>query len=37
MKLVIDGYNKSIHKKDNLIVINENDEIIECELNDSVK
>ena len=29
MKLVIDGYNKSIHKKDNQIVIHENDEIID--------
>lgn len=38
MKLVIDGYNKSIHKKDNLIVIHENDEIIDMikasEIND---
>lgn len=32
MKLVIDGYNKSIHKKDNQIAIHEKDEII-----DSVK
>ncbi|MBR0271704.1 MAG: CRISPR-associated endonuclease Cas1 [Methanobrevibacter sp.] len=32
MKLVIDGYNKSVHKKDNQIVIHEKDEII-----DSVK
>ena len=32
MKLIIDGYNKSIHKKDNQIVIHEKDEII-----DSVK
>lgn len=32
MKLIIDGYNKSIHKKDNQIVIHEHDEII-----DSVK
>ena len=32
MKLVIDGYNKSIHKKDNQIVIHEKDEIV-----DSVK
>ena len=32
MKLVIDGYNKSIHKKDNQIVIHEKDEIL-----DSVK
>ena len=29
MKLVIDGYNKSIHKRDNQIVIHENDEIID--------
>lgn len=29
MKLVIDGYNKSIHKKDNQIVIHENDKIID--------
>ena len=29
MKLVIDGYNKSIHKKDNQIVIHEKDEIID--------
>lgn len=32
MKLIIDGYNKSIHKKDNQITIHEHDEII-----DSVK
>ena len=32
MKLVIDGYNKSIHKKDNQLVIHEKDEIM-----DSVK
>ncbi len=29
MKLIIDGYNKSIHKKDNQIAIHENSEIIE--------
>lgn len=29
MKLVIDGYSKSIHKKDNQIVIHEKDEIID--------
>lgn len=29
MKLVIDGYNKSIHKKDNQIVIHEKEEIID--------
>lgn len=29
MKLVIDGYNKSIHKKDNQIVIHEKDKIID--------
>ena len=29
MKIVIDGYNKSIHKKDNQIVIHENDEILD--------
>ena len=29
MKLVIDGYNKSIHKKDNQITIHEKDEIID--------
>ena len=29
MKLIIDGYNKSIHKKDNQIVIHEKDEIID--------
>ena len=29
MKLIIDGYNKSIHKKDNQIVIHENSEIID--------
>lgn len=29
MKLVIDGYNKSIHKRDNQIVIHEKDEIID--------
>ena len=29
MKLVIDGYNKSIHKKDNQIVIHERDEILD--------
>ena len=29
MKLVIDGYNKSIHKKDNQIVIHEHDEILD--------
>ena len=29
MKLVIDGYNKSIHKKDNQIVIYEKDEILD--------
>lgn len=29
MKLVIDGYNKSIHKKDNQIVIHEKDEILD--------
>lgn len=29
MKLVIDRYNKSIHKKDNQIVIHEKDEIID--------
>ena len=32
MKFVIDGYGKSIHKKDNQIVIHQKDEII-----DSVK
>ena len=38
MKLVIDGYGKSIHKKDNQIVIHEKDEIIDSiranEIND---
>lgn len=29
MKLIIDGYKKSIHKKDNQIVIHEKDEIID--------
>ena len=29
MKLIIDGYSKSIHKKDNQIVIHEKDEIID--------
>ena len=29
MKLIIDGYNKSIHKKDNQIVIHEKDEILD--------
>lgn len=29
MKIVIDGYGKSIHKKDNQIVIHENDEILD--------
>ena len=29
MKLVIEGYNKSIHKKDNQIVIYEKDEILD--------
>ena len=29
MKLVIDGYGKSIHKKDNQIVIHEKDEILD--------
>ncbi|WP_295113419.1 CRISPR-associated endonuclease Cas1 [uncultured Methanobrevibacter sp.] len=29
MKIVIDGYNKSIHKKDNQIVIHEKDKIID--------
>lgn len=29
MKLVIDGYNKSIHKKDNQIVIHKNDKILD--------
>ena len=29
MKLIIEGYNKSIHKKDNQIVIHEKDEIID--------
>ena len=29
MKIIIDGYNKSIHKKDNQIVIHEKDEIID--------
>ena len=29
MKLIIEGYNKSIHKKDNQIVIYEKDEIID--------
>lgn len=29
MKLVIDGYGKSIHKKDNQIAIHEKDEIID--------
>ena len=29
MKLIIDGYNKSIHKKDNQIVIHEKEEIID--------
>ena len=29
MKIVIDGYNKSIHKKDNQIVIHEKDEILD--------
>lgn len=38
MKLVIDGYGKSIHKKDNMIVIHEKDQIIDSirasEIND---
>ena len=38
MKLVIDGYGKSIHKKDNLIVIHQKDQIIDSirasEIND---
>lgn len=29
MKLVIDGYNKSIHKKDNQLTIHENSQIID--------
>ena len=29
MKIVIDGYNKSIHKKDNQIVIHEKTEILD--------
>ncbi len=29
MKLVIDGYNKSIHKKDNQLVIYEKDEVLD--------
>lgn len=29
MKIVIDGYNKSIHKKDNQMVIHEKDEILD--------
>lgn len=29
MKVVIDGYNKSIHKKDNQIVIHERDQILD--------
>ena len=29
MKIVIDGYNKSIHKKDNQIVIHEKDKILD--------
>ena len=29
MKLIIDGYNKSIHKKDNQITIHEKDEILD--------
>ena len=29
MKIVIDGYNKSIHKKDNQLVIHEKDEILD--------
>ncbi len=29
MKLIIDGYNKSIHKKDNRLAIHENSEIID--------
>ena len=29
MKLIIDGYNKSIHKKDNQLAIHENSEIID--------
>ncbi len=29
MKLVIDGYGKSIHKKDNQIIIHEKDQIID--------
>ena len=29
MKIIIDGYNKSIHKKDNQIVIHEKDEILD--------
>ena len=29
MKLIIEGYNKSIHKKDNQIVIHEKDEILD--------
>ena len=28
MKLIIEGYNKSIHKKDNQIVVKEKDELI---------
>ena len=29
MKIIIDGYNKSIHKKDNQLVIHEKDEILD--------
>lgn len=29
MKIVIDGYNKSIHKKDNQLVIHEKDKILD--------
>ena len=28
MKLIIEGYNKSIHKKDNQIIVKEKDEVI---------
>ncbi len=36
MKLVIDGYDKSIHKKDNQIVIHQKDEIVDSIKADSI-
>ena len=30
MKIIIDGYNKSIHKKDNMIIIEENSQTIDA-------